>query len=87
MSEFAVNVQSISLLATFSGTYPIFHSRLSQFPAVCHGVSVKARIVSPIATATLHSVHATEIYQRSPFSIAPAVPDHPLEGNTFPEAS
>ena len=82
-----VSIVVFSLFATFSGTYPIFHSSTDQLLAVCHGVSVKDLRESPIATGTPPRVPATLINQKSHFRIAPAVPEPPVEGNTLPEAS
>ena len=65
----------------------MFVSDTAQFPAVCPGLSAIARIQSPIFTATHPSVPTTDIFHRSHFSIAPAVPDPPEEGNMFEEAS
>ena len=55
-------------------------SRISQFHAVCQGVSVNALTESPTLTEVHHIVQATDIYHISPFSIAQAVPDHQEEG-------
>lgn len=75
-----------SLLFEFSATYPILFSVIDQLPAVFPGVSTRARITSPMVTATHQRVPHTEIVHRSHFNIAHDVPLHPEEGNTFPEA-
>jgi hypothetical protein len=77
----------VDLLATFSGTYPILLSNTLQLDQVCQGVSAKALTESHILTATEFKTHATEIYQRSHFNIAQAVPEPPVAGNVFTEAS
>ena len=75
-----------SLFVVFSATYPKLFSDIAQFARVFHGVSTIARTTSHAVTATPQRVPAIDIVQRSPFNIAHAVPDHPEEGKTFPEA-
>ena len=58
-----------------------------QFPAVCHGVSTFAITESPICTAVPPRVQATEIIHISHLSTAHAVPEPPLAGKVFTEAS
>lgn len=82
-----VSIVVFSLFATFSGTYPIFHSRTDQLLAVCHGVSTNARRLSPLTTGAPPRVPATFINQESHFRIAPAVPEPPEAGKVFTEAS
>lgn len=77
----------VDLFVEFSGVKPMFVSAIAQFVEVCPGVSTIARTISPGVTATPPRVPATDIVQRSHFSIAPAVPDPPEEGNTFQDAS
>lgn len=65
----------------------MFVSDTAQFPAVCPGVSTIARTMSPAVTAVPPSVPATDIVHRSPFKIAPTVPDPHEAGNVFTDAS
>lgn len=75
-----------SLLAEFSATYPKLFSEIAQFESVVPGVSTRARITSPAVTGCPQRVPATDIVHRSPFRIAPAVPDPPVVGHRFDDA-
>lgn len=77
----------VALFATSSGTYEILELRIFQFPAVCPGVSIFAITESHICTAVPPSVPATDIIHISHFTTAPAIPDPPVDGNRFIDAS
>lgn len=77
----------VALFATSSGVYEILESRIFQFAAVCPGVSIFTITESHICTAVPPSVPATDIIHISHFTTAPAIPEPPVDGNRFIDAS
>lgn len=77
----------VALFATFSGVYHISLLTISQLLDVCHGVSTKAIIRSPLVTVVHHNVHGVDTIQKSHFATTHTNQEPHVDGYRLLEAS